>query len=105
MKTPEGKTIVMTFHSHPTKDMKARWIARVTFPAGATAETCLPISIVDGDGLPVDSGVFVFAGQNLTVKDGEASMTLAQFVAGKHSVPLWLHRDGMQPVPGVPTFG
>ena len=53
----------------------------------------------------VASGVFEFAGQKLKVKDGEASMTFAQFVAGKHSVPIWLHREGMKPIPGVPTFG
>ena len=105
MKTPEGKTIIMTFHSHPTTDMKMRWIAKITFPPGSTAETVLPITIVDGEELPVESGVFEFAGQKLTVKDGEASMTFAQFVAGKHSVPIWLHRDGMKPIPGVPTFG
>jgi hypothetical protein len=31
-------------------------------------------------------------------------MTFAEFVAGKHSVPIWLHRKGLKPVPGVPTF-
>ena len=105
MKTPEGKTISFMFHSHPTKDMKMRWIARITFPPGSTAETVLPITIVDGEEHPVASGVFEFAGQKLKVRDGEASMTFAQFVAGKHSVPIWLHREGMKPIPGVPTFG
>ena len=95
MKTPEGKTISFMFHSHPTKDMKMRWIARITFPPGSTAETVLPITIVDGEEHPVASGVFEFAGQKLMVKD----------VAGKHSVPIWLHREGMKPIPGVPTFG
>jgi len=52
----------------------------------------------------VESAVFEFAGQHLAVKDGEASMTFAEFIAGKHSVPIWLHRAGMKPVPGLPTF-
>ena len=104
MKTPEDKTIAFSFHSHPTKDMKTRWQAKITFPPGSTAETVLPISVVDGEGMPVESAVFEFAGQHLKVKDGEASMTFAEFIAGKHSVPIWLHRAGMKPVPGLPTF-
>ena len=104
MKTPGDKTIAFSFHSHPTKDMKMRWQAKLTFPPGSTAETVLPITVVDGDGNPVESAVFEFAGQKLEVRDGEASMTYADFVAGKHSVPIWLHRPGMKPVPGVPIF-
>ena len=41
----------------------------------------------------------------MPVVDGAAQMTFGEFVAGKHSVPIWLHRRGMRPVPGVPTFG
>ena len=105
MKSPADKRIVFSFHSHPTKDMKARWRAEVVFPPGSTAETPLEISVVDGEEAPVDSGTFEFAGRKLAVVDGSASMTFAEFVAGKHSVPIWLHRKGMRPVPGVPTFG
>ena len=54
---------------------------------------------------PVKDAVFEFAGKELPVKDGAASMTFAEFIAGKHSVPIWLHRKGKKPVPGVPTFG
>ena len=104
MKTPDGKTIAFTFHSHPTKDMKARWIAKVTFPPGSTADTVLPISVTDEEGSPIESATFEFAGMSLKVRDGKASMTFGEFIAGKHSVPIWLHRDGMKPVPGVLTF-
>ncbi len=104
MKSPEDKKITFSFHSHPTKDMRMRWRAEVVFPPGSTAETPLEISIVDGEEEPVDDATFVFAGQELPVKDGKASMTFAQFIAGKHSVPLWLHRKGKEPVPGVATF-
>ena len=104
MKTPDDKTIAFTFHSHPTKDMNARWIAKITFPPGSTAETVLPIAVTNVDGTPIESATFVFAGKSLPVKGGETSMTFAEFVAGKHSVPIWLHRDGMKPVPGIPTF-
>ncbi len=104
MKTPEDKTIAFTFHSHPTKDRKLWWIAKVTFPPGSTADTVLPITVTDEDGVPIGSATFVLAGKSMVVKDGEASMTFAEFIAGKHSVPIWLHRDGTQPVPGIPTF-
>ena len=105
MKSPPDKKIVFSFHSHPTKDIKARWRAEVVFPPGSTAETKLEISIVDGEEVPVAAGTFEFAGKSLRVTDGSASMTFAEFVAGKHSVPIWLHRRGMRPVPGVATFG
>ena len=79
MKSPSDKKIVFFFHSHPTKDIKMQWRA--------------------------EDAVFEFAGKELPVKDGAASMTFAEFIAGKHSVPIWLHRKGKKPVPGVPTFG
>ena len=105
MKSPADKKIVFFFHPHPTKDIKMRWRAEVTFPPGATAKTALSISVVDGEDEPVKDAVFEFAGKELQVKDGAASMTFAEFIAGKHSVPIWLHRKGKKPVPGVPTFG
>ena len=105
MKSPADKKIVFFFHSHPTKDIKMQWRAEVTFPPGATAKTPLGISVVDGEDEPVKDAVFEFAGTELQVKDGAASMTFAEFIAGKHSVPIWLHRKGKKPVPGVPTFG
>ena len=74
------------------------------FPPGAVAETPLDITIVDDEGNRIKSAVFEFAGKELPVVDGAAAMTFAEFVAGKHSVPIWLHRKGLRPVPGVLTF-
>jgi hypothetical protein len=104
MKTPDDKTIAFTFHSHPTKNRDDWWVAKVTFPPGSTAETVLPISITDEDGNPIKSATFEFAGKSLKVENGASSLTFAEFIAGKHSVPIWLHRAGMEPVPGFPTF-
>ena len=104
MKTPPDKRIAFTFRSHPTKDESLRWRATIVFPPGAVAETPLDITIVDDEGKRIKSAVFEFAGKELPVVDGAASMTFAEFVAGKHSVPIWLHRKGLKPVPGVPTF-
>ena len=104
MKTPEDKTIAFTFGSHPMKDPALRWTARVTFPPGSTAETVLPVEIVDGEGRPVRAGTFAFAGQRLAVVDGSASISYSDFIAGKHEVDLWLYRPGCPPVPGGLTF-
>ena len=104
MKTPEDKTVVFTFGSHPMKDLALRWTARVTFPPGATAQTTLPIEIVDGHESPVCAGTFAFAGQRLAVADGAASISYSDFIAGKHEVDLWLYRPGCPPVPGGLTF-
>ena len=53
---------------------------------------------------PVREGTLEFAGRNIPVRNGAATIRYADFVKGKHSVPLWLHRKGMPPVPGGLTF-
>ena len=104
MRTPEGKDITLTFHSHPEKDFALRWKIQVHFPGGSTAETMLPITACDGNGAPVKSGVFEFAGQQLAVSGGRSELRYADFVKGKHEKSVWLYRDGMKPVPGGLTF-
>ena len=44
-------------------------------------------------------------GQRLKVTAGAASTTYAEFIAGVHSIPVWMHRKGKKPVPGGLTFG
>lgn len=104
MKTPADKSLSFTFHSHPEKDMSLRWKIKLHFPGGATAEAMLPITVHDGNGAPVKSGVFEFAGQRLAVSDGRSELRYADFVKGKHEKSVWLYRDGMKPVPGGLTF-
>jgi len=104
MKTPHDREITFVFGSHPTKDLAWRWAARLTFPAGATAQTPLPITMVDGYGQPIAAGEFEFAGRRLPVRDGKTSIVYADFIAGKHAVPLWLRRPGIEPIPGGLTF-
>lgn len=104
MKTPDDKTIAFTFMSHPEKLPELRWTAKVTFPPGSGADTVLPITVVDGNEEPVEAGTLELAGRKIPVKDGRAGLKYADFVKGKHSVPLWLYRDGVQPVPGGLTF-
>jgi len=105
MRTPPDKEIAFLFVSHPTKDLSWRWTARLVFPPGATAETRLQIHVADGNAQPVAKGTFEFAGQRLAVKDGEAEISYADFIRGKHDVPLWLRRPGIEPIPGGLTFG
>ena len=105
MKTPADKTITFVFGSHPAKVAELRWTARLTFPAGATARTKLALAVEGGDGRPLKSGVFEFAGRRTRITDGKGSITYADFIAGKHETALWLHREGMPPVPGGLTFG
>jgi len=104
MKTPPDKTISFTIISHRTQRPELRWMAYITFPAGSDETTVLPIEVTGDRDIPVASGTLEFAGQMLAVKDGMASLRYADFVKGVHSVPIWLHRDGMDPVPGGLTF-
>ena len=104
MKAPSDKTVVFTFGSHPVKDLAKRWTAKLTFPPGATAETMLPIEVVDGNGDPIREGVFEFADKRLPVVDGAASISYSDFVAGKHAVELWLHLPDGEHIPGGLTF-
>ena len=104
MKTPEDKSITMTFHSHQTKRREEWWRARVSFPPGAGPDSMLEIEVTDGLGAPVRAAVLELAGMRLDVAGGKAGMRYADFVAGKHEKALWLYRDGMDPLPGALTF-
>lgn len=104
MKTPDDKTIAFTFMSHPEKQPELRWTAKLTFPPGSGPDTVLPITVVDGNEDPIESAILELAGNRIPVKGGNASLKYADFVKGKHSVPLWLYRSGFQPVPGGLTF-
>ena len=103
MKTPADKTVTFTYSSHPAKDVSWRWEAKLTFPAGADETMALPLEIVDGEGAPV-TGMFEFAGQRIPVEDGRGELRFADFVAGKHATAVWLHRKGIEPIPGSLTF-
>ena len=104
MKTPPDKTIAFTIVSQRAEKAELRWMAHMTFPPGSDGETMLPIEVLGGNDKPVEDGTLEFAGQRLKVKNGAASMRYADFVAGVHSIPIWLHRSGMPPVPGGLTF-
>ena len=104
MKTPADKKITLTFYSHPMKDLKLRWKALLVFAPGSTDETPAELSIADGEGTPVKSGVFEFAGVRTKVRAGKGKLLCGDFVKGKHEPGIWLHRKGMEPVPGALTF-
>ena len=103
MKTPEGKTITLTFVSHQLKDSKMRWAVNVTFAGGLGPDGMLPVA-EDGEGSPVEDGVFELAGCRIRIKKGAGEMSYADFIRGKHETAIWLKRPGMEPVPGALTF-
>lgn len=104
MKTPADKSIAFTFASHPTKNPVERWKAVLSFPPDAGPESVLTISLIDGNGNPVEEGVFEFAGRKLRVSAGSTELTYADFIRGKHETALWVYRPGMPPIPGGLTF-
>ena len=104
MKTPTDKTITLTFYSHPMKDLKMRWKALLVFAAGSTDASFATLTIADGEGSPIKSGVFEFAGAATKVRSGKGRLLCADFVKGKHETAIWLHRKGLPPVPGALTF-
>ena len=81
-----------------------RWRALVVFPAGSTDETPAEITINDGEGAPIPSGQFEFAGQKTPIKAGKGKLLCGDFVKGKHEPAIWLYRKGKAPVPGALTF-
>lgn len=104
MRTPADKRIVFTLYSHPMKDTKLRWKALLTFEPGSTDQSAALLEIADGDGVPVKSGIFEFAGARTRIRDGKGALSCAAFVQGKHETAIWLHRKGMEAVPGALTF-
>ena len=61
------------------------------------------LEIVNGENEPV-TGTFEFAGLKIPVKQGKGSLAYADFVKGKHEPAVWLHRKGIEPIPGILTF-
>jgi len=104
MRTPADKRIVFTFYSHPMKNVKHRWKMHLTFAPNLTDDSFAELRIVDGEGTPIDNGTLELAGQRLVVKDGLSSLRCGDFVKGKHEGAIWLHRNGIEPVPGALTF-
>ena len=104
MKTPVDKRIVLTFYSHPMKDVRMRWKALLTFAPGSTDTTPAEIEISDGEGTPIQGGVFELAGQSIRIRDGRGAVSCGDFVKGKHETAIWLHRKGVWPIPGALTF-
>ena len=104
MRTPADKKITLTLYSHPTKDLKMRWKATLAFLPGSTDGTPAEITMVDGEGTPVASGTFEFAGQQIAIRDGAGTLRCGDFVKGKHEPAIWLYRKGVLPVPGALTF-
>lgn len=104
MKTPDDKRIMFTLYSHPMKDLKRRWKALLVFAPGSTDASEAELTINDGEGNPVRSGIFEFAGNRIKITDGRGVLRCADFVKGKHESAIWLHRKGAEPVPGALTF-
>ena len=104
MKTPADKRIMFTLYSHPMKDLKKRWKAFLVFEPGSTDDAAARLTINDGEGVPVKAGTFEFAGAKTAVQDGKGELRCGDFVKGKHESAIWLHRKGMEPVPGALTF-
>ena len=104
MRTPAEKRITLTFYSHPMKDLRMRWKAQLVFEPGSTDSSFALLTIADGEGEPVKSGVFEFAGQCTRVRAGKGRLRCGDFAKGKHEPGIWLHRKGVAPVPGALTF-
>ena len=104
MRTPDDKTVVLTFYSHPMKDLKMRWKAQLAFAPGSTDSSFARLSVVDGEGAPVAGGVFEFAGAMTRVRNGAGRLKCADFAKGRNEPGIWLHRKGVVPVPGALTF-
>lgn len=86
------------------KDVKQRWKARLIFAPGSTDDDSAVLTIVDGEGNAIESGIFEFAGASIAVTAGTGKLRCGDFVKGKHDGAIWLHRKGQPPVPGALTF-
>ncbi len=105
MKVPEGKTIILTIVSHPMKEKRLRWAANLTFEVGMEGpDAKIPITIENGLGEKEKAAVFEFAGKDLRVRDGKATLSFGDFIRGKHDPGIWLKRRGENPIPGALTF-
>ena len=104
MKTPENKTVSITFHSHQMKRRELWWRAVLVFPPLSNEDSILEISFFNVDNSPIENAVFEFAGKKLLVRHGKSAISYRDFIAGKHEKALWLYRENCPPVPGALTF-
>ncbi len=104
MRTPADKEIIFTLYSHPTKRLDMRWKAKLVFAPGSTDESEATLSVVDGLGASIARGRLDFAGAAIDIRDGRGVLKCGDFVRGKHEGAIWLHRNGMLPIPGALTF-
>ncbi len=104
MKAPCEKEVAFTFVSHPSKDPKLHWRAKLVFPPNAGAETELPIEVVDGNEDPICRAVLELAGHQIEITDGKGVLAYKDFIAGRHATALWLRVPGHAPIPGGLTF-
>ena len=104
MRSPADKRLIFTLYSHPMKDAKLRWKGHLVFEPSSTDESFAELRLEDGEGAPIENGVFEFAGQSLAVAEGRAALRCGDFVRGKHERGIWLHRRGQVSVPGALTF-
>ena len=98
------KTFRMEFISVLMHDRSDSWVAQLHFPPNIGPEDALPIEVIDGTGVPIETGEFEFMGRKCPIADGKGEIRYADFIAGIHETPIWLHRPGREPVPGGLTF-
>lgn len=104
MNTPAEKTIIFTFLSHRTKDMKLRWKAIMKFTPAATKDTKIELQIEDGEGVAIPKGIFEIHGEKLSIEDGKTWIEYGSLIKGIENKGVWLYRPKCVPVPGVLTF-
>lgn len=104
MKSPPEKTITLTFKSCACTDNSLCWKATLVFAPDSDEKSVLPIAIEDGNGDSIASGVFEFAGKEISICRGQGELKYVDFIAGIHEKAIWLKRRGKDPIPGLLTF-
>lgn len=104
MKTPDTKEISFTYISFPEKDPACCWRAVLSFPAGAVAETPLLLSVVNGHGESVRSGVMELSGRKIEVVEGRGTLLYSDFIAGIREKKIAFVFQGGRSVRGALTF-
>ena len=104
MKSPESRSVVLTFASNPMKEKEKRWAVNVVLSGGASSGDVFKVKAEDAEGNKIPEAVFEFAGTLVDIKDGVGGISYDDFIKGKHEKGVWLKRPGVEPVPGLLTF-
>lgn len=93
------------FLSRTPRGLKTGWHVKLSIPPCPTTKTLLRLTVLDGTDEPVQQGTLHFCRIPISVADGRAVISLANFQRNMNEAVISLRREDGTDVPGDPVLG